>query len=101
MHKVVINTCFGGFGLSTEALDYLEDKFGLQVIRDRFGGRLEVNLERHDPRLVEVVEVLGEKASDSCARLVIEEVISPVYRIEEYDGRESIETPDSLDWITI
>lgn len=101
MHKVVINTCFGGFGLSTEALDYLEDKFGLQVVRDRYWSYLKVNLKRHDHRLVEVVEVLGEKASGSCARLVIEEVNSPMYRIEEYDGRESIETPDSLDWITI
>ena len=101
MHKVVINNCFGGFDLSTEALDYLEDKFGLQVIRDRYGSYLEDNLERHDPRLVEVVEVLGEKASASCSRLVIEEVSSPMYRIEEYDGRESIETPDSLDWIVI
>ena len=101
MHKVVINNCFGGFGLSTEALDYLEDKFGLQVIRDRYGSYLEDNLERHDHRLVEVVEVLGEEASDSFSRLVIREVSSPMYRIEEYDGLESIETPDSVDWIVI
>lgn len=55
---------------------------------------------RHDPVLVQVVEELGEKANGPHASLEIEEVDGP-YRIDEYDGFESVETtPDSYDWIT-
>ena len=56
------------------------------------------NVERHDPVLVQVVEELGEKANGECAKLAIAEVSGP-YRIDEYDGSESVESPDSYDWI--
>ena len=55
-------------------------------------------IERHDPVLVQVVEELGDKANGKCASLSIEEVFGP-YRIDEYDGMESVETPDSYEWI--
>ena len=57
------------------------------------------NVARHDPILVQVVEELGDKANGSYAKLAIEEVSGP-YRIDEYDGSESVETPGSYDWIT-
>ena len=57
------------------------------------------NVDRHDPILVQVVEELGDKAGGMCAKLAIAEVSGP-YRIDEYDGFESVETPDSYDWIT-
>lgn len=57
------------------------------------------HVPRHDPILVQVVEELGEKANGLHANLQIAEVDSP-YRIDEYDGFESVETPDSYDWIT-
>lgn len=57
------------------------------------------NIVRHDPILVQVVEELGDKANGMCAKLAIEEVSGP-YRIDEYDGSESVETPGSYDWIT-
>jgi hypothetical protein len=57
------------------------------------------DVSRHDPILVQVVEELGDKANGSYAKLVIEEVSGP-YRIDEYDGFESVETPNSYDWIT-
>jgi hypothetical protein len=56
-------------------------------------------VSRHDPILVQVVEELGEKADGMCAKLSIAEVSGP-YRIDEYDGSESVETPGSYDWIT-
>jgi len=57
------------------------------------------NMDRTDPILVQVVEELGEDASGSCARLIIEELPKgTLYRINEYDGYESIETADSVDW---
>jgi hypothetical protein len=54
---------------------------------------------RHDPALVQVVEELGKKAGGNYAELAIDEVDGP-YRIDEYDGFESVESPDSYDWIT-
>jgi hypothetical protein len=57
------------------------------------------DVDRHDPVLVQVVEELGDKAGGQFAKLRIAEV-SGAYRITEYDGYESVETPDSCDWIT-
>jgi len=57
------------------------------------------DVSRHDPILVQVVEELGDKASGDCAKLAIAEVFGP-YRIDEYDGSESVKQPDGYDWIT-
>ena len=56
------------------------------------------NISRHDPILVQVVEELGDKANGMCAKLAIDEISGP-YRIDEYDGNETVETPGSYDWI--
>jgi hypothetical protein len=56
------------------------------------------NVSRHDPILVQVVEELGDKASGTCAKLAIAEISGP-YRIDEYDGFESVKTLDGYDWI--
>lgn len=52
---------------------------------------------RHHPILVQVVEELGDRASGSCADLRIAEV-EGLYRIDEYDGSESVVSPDGYDW---
>jgi hypothetical protein len=57
------------------------------------------SVSRHDPVLVQVVEELGDKANGSYAKLAIAEVSGP-YRIDEYDGRETVIEPDGYDWIT-
>jgi len=59
----------------------------------------EFDVSRHDPILVQVVEELGDKANGSCAKLAIAEVSGP-YRIDEYDGYETVVEPDGYDWIT-
>jgi hypothetical protein len=56
-------------------------------------------VDRHDPVLVQVVEELGDKANGKHAKLAIEEVYGS-YRIDEYDGNESVMTSDDYDWIT-
>jgi hypothetical protein len=49
--------------------------------------------------LVQVVEELGDKANGRCAKLRIAEVpAGTLYRIDEYDGFESVETKDSYEW---
>ena len=57
------------------------------------------NVVRHDPVLVQVVEELGKNASGDFADLAIDEVDGP-YRIDEYDGFESVMTSGGYDWIT-
>ena len=57
--------------------------------------------DRHDPILVQVVEELDERAGGSCASLKVVEISGNKYRVCEYDGQEWIETPESIDWVTI
>ncbi|MBQ0125428.1 MAG: hypothetical protein KBS59_03785 [Clostridiales bacterium] len=82
--KVVINRCFGGYGLSREAYEFLGMKW------DGYGYAW--NIERNDPKLVACVEALGEKANGRGASLRVVEVPDDVeWNIEEYDGMETIE----------
>lgn len=115
MTKVVINTCFGGFGLSDGAFDrYLTAK-GVEfektpskwVFRKSESDywerghageddhyitqyRYRDNKEfRTDPDLIKIIEELGEDANGSCAELKIVEIPDDVeWQIEEYDGME-------------
>ncbi len=115
MAKVVFNRCFGGFSLIREAVLLARELSG----NPKWGGATIVgdiyddgkscsrdygyihDIPRHDPVLVEVVERLGsERASGRLAELAIAELPSgTAYRIDEYDGRETVETKDSYDWI--
>lgn len=55
--------------------------------------------DRHDPILIQVIEELGDRANGECAKLKIVEVESgTLYRIDEYDGMESVETKDTYEW---
>jgi hypothetical protein len=136
MAKIVYNACYGGFGLSHEAvLRYAEVKGITLYHKDESGifthyylcppeeferlqdedhnnpirqGRYErsnamyfspSNIERNDPALVQVVEELGDRANGQCAKLRIAEVpAGTLYRIDEYDGNESVETKYAYDW---
>lgn len=52
----------------------------------------EGDLERNDPKLVQVVEELGQKASGNCAQLSIVEIPDGIdWCIDEYDGLETVE----------
>lgn len=57
------------------------------------------DIERDDPDLVRVVEELGDDASGDCAELAVADIGEEKYRIEEYDGWESVITPSTpYDW---
>lgn len=144
MHKIVINGCFGGYGLSPLAIYELCKRKGIDcyiyvesdadrseymkvsptskkinstwwyALNKDFGDVVKSDdisddedyvdfedLQRHDKDLVAVVEELGDKANGSCADLEVVETSSNLYRISSYDGAESIETPESIDWIKI
>ena len=51
--------------------------------------------------MVDIVEELGEKANRECSKLDVVEIATPMHRIEDYDGMESIHTPEDNDWIII
>jgi hypothetical protein len=95
MTKIVYNACYGGFGLSKEAIARYWEIRGETKPDDWYV--YEVN--RADPILVQVVEELGEAAADGCARLAIRELAPGTqYRIDEYDGMESVMTVDDYEW---
>ena len=109
MTKVVINNCFGGFGLSHGAIMRYAELKGLNMIvveekrafsdytyylneigDDNFwyDGMIE---DRSDPALVQTVEELGELASGQFAELRVVEIPDGVnWHIVEYDGMEHI-----------
>ena len=135
MTKIVYNACYGGFGLSHEAvLRYAEIK-GIKLYFDKQystysyylvpvdeynrirageqakpvgSGRFKesndayfsvCSIERTDPILVQVVEELGERANGDYARLRIADIpAGTLYRIDEYDGYESVKTRETYDW---
>ena len=106
--KVLINDCYGGFGISLEAeqlylqkkgtsYELLEEKYG----RGKYlinGEELYIDLSRTDEVLIEVFEELGsQKASGTHAELSISEIPDGCeYDIHEYDGSEYI----SSTWFT-
>ena len=144
--KIVINNCFGGFGLSASGVKryaeligkkayFFDNDFGkkykpitLEEADNKILGyssftvpnpekylkcgdwftmsdkeRVDYNkryeeislyssdIKRDDPKLIQVVEELGEKANGPCAELSIVEIPDGVkWEIDEYDGNETI-----------
>ena len=102
--KIVINACYGGFSLSDDAIMRYADLKGINLVVDTPEKLISFyykdfistenffhdgDIPRDDPALVQVVEELGEKASDSCAKLRIVEIPDDVeWEIDEYDGSE-------------
>lgn len=78
--EIVINCCYGGFGICKEFLPLLGYDFDFDVPRD-------------DPALIELIKTLGSKAvSDNLADLTIIEIPDEAtdYRVIDYDGAESV-----------
>lgn len=79
MIKMVLNKCYGGFGLSEEARKVLDvDWLG--------------DLDRTDARLVEMVEDDPEAVRGSFAKLQVVSLPDETtdYHIDEYDGFETV-----------
>ena len=103
-YKVVLNSCYGGFGLSKAAIKMLRDKHGLNIFSDHGYvdnddfGIFDDNRDayRMDKRLISVVQKLGvDKASGDHAKLRIVSVPDDVvdvhgWHISDYDGIDTI-----------
>lgn len=97
-HKVVINSGYGGFSLSEEAIHFLENQ---PEIIDLKHNDPEFNVSgyfeyahRDNPALVRCVETLGENASADKGGLRVETIYSDKYFIKEYDGAETLIAKD-------
>lgn len=125
MTKIVVNGCFGGFGLSeaavaryaeivgitlyprTEDIGYTswyrvppEEYDAIDALEAKNDAYFSVyEIDRTDPALVQVVEELGEAANgDHAALYIVELEPGTRYRIDEYDGREFVMTIDDYHW---
>lgn len=135
MTKIVYNACYGGFGLSHEAVMRYAELKGIKLYFNKDysmynyylipveeynriraeeqakpvgSGRFKesnaayfsvCSIDRTDPALVQVVEELGEKASGPYSNLKIDNIpTGTLYRVEEYDGYESIMVQDDYNW---
>lgn len=86
---IVLNKCYGGFGLSKEAYEYM----GLNC--DDYGSTF--GSDRLNPKLIDCIKTLGEKASGSCSSLVIEYIDFDelmTLNIDNNDGFESFSKRD-------
>jgi len=105
--KIVINSDFGGFGLSDETIREYGRRKGLNLVEDvpnEYGfthfyvGEIGENtyftereIERNDPVLVEIVERIGSEANGRYSNLKIVEIPDDVdWEIMEYDGLEHV-----------
>lgn len=83
--KVVINPCYGGFGLSAESLEEYKQK--ANITDPDFA---HWDIDRTCPILVEMVErMMSDTINDSFSSLKVVEIPDDVeWQIEEYDGAE-------------
>jgi hypothetical protein len=84
--KIVLNKCFGGYGLSKLAYKEL----GLEW--DGFGYAYDDAEERTNKKLIKCIEKIGEKAaSGELAYLRIIEIPDGIeFEIDNYDGVETV-----------
>lgn len=107
--KVVYNTQYGGYSLSKLAAIWLAGRGLEEAIRylaeDTHEGPTgdfdfsANSLARHSSLLVECVDTLGEKSFGAYSSLKIAEV-EDLYRIEEYDGAESVIEPKDVAYVS-
>jgi hypothetical protein len=84
LQRIVINDCYGGFGLSDRAIAEYKKLAG--ITDADFYDR---DIPRDDPYLVKIVKEMGMSANGAHANLKIVEVPADVdWIVSEYDGAE-------------
>ena len=79
--KVVYNASYGGFSLSSKAVELINERKGNVHVdkysyTDAYG-----DFKRHDPDLVAVVEQLGKEAYDKYTYLAVREISDSKYHL--------------------
>jgi hypothetical protein len=83
--KVVVNKCYGGFGLSEKARKMLNAD--IEKVWE-----LEDAKNRNNPELINAVETLGDEANTRSSELKVVEIPETAtdWDIKEYDGFETL-----------
>ncbi len=109
MTKVVYNDKHGGFSVSKKCIERMVELKSEEARKalehsppaELFDVFYISNVPRHCPIFVRVVEELGPEASGHFAKLEIAEIEGNKYYIDEYDGMETVMTPDDIEWVEI
>jgi len=101
--KVVINTCFGGFGLSEKAILRYAELAGITLSKndsDEFYTSPDFNansyfsvydIDRNSKELIQTVEELQQEANDRNSELKVIEIPDEIdWYINEYNGIEHV-----------
>jgi hypothetical protein len=106
--KVAYNKCFGGFSISKECAEWMGNRGNTECIEMLEGqsedGQIHGDLSytpRHDALLVMAIEELGKKANGRSAELSLHELQGDRYKIDEYDGYESVVEPKDIGWVKV
>lgn len=79
--KILINKCHGGLEFSSAAIDEFEKRTGSTLA--------DTGNFRTNSTLIQIVEEMGQRASDKYSKIVVIEIPDDVdWIIEEYDGNE-------------
>ena len=91
--RIVYNACYGGFGLSEEAMTLIRLWHNDQSLEER-------DLKRTDAFMLTAIDTIGlARASGDYASLKIRELPEGTkWRIDEYDGFEEVKTIDEYEW---
>ena len=113
--RVLINSQYGGFSISEAGalrlrelgmaveVEYDEWVYDKVTHRDAYVD-LPNDVKRHDPRLLQCFDEMGQAMAGSCCTLKaieVGKVGAMRYRVCGYDGREWVETPDSIEWVEV
>ena len=97
MNKIVINVCIGGFSVSSEAREWMEERMSLCPERlwdhpeeSDFEFSMVSEMPRFHPVLVAAVEKFGAKANGMCAALKVVEIPGSRFKIRERAGSELV-----------
>jgi hypothetical protein len=109
--RILVNECYGGFGLSKRAIEWLhahnhgssesETVLSVNLFLDLDSGRIDES-RRGSPILLAMFDELGSvgASGESSSLEAVELGESGKYVIMEHDGMETVYTPENIKWVT-
>ena len=105
--EIVVNRCFGGFGISRKAVEFMAERGNEQAKAELesiilsednnsdsyfgYSEKFDSEYNRTDPDLILAVETLKDEANSGCSKLKVVEIPDGIeWEISEYDGMETI-----------